>query len=281
MNIKEALEYGINLLKENKQENPILKAKILLANILNKDKNYLLINEAELLDENVVKKYIEDLRKICSGIPLQYITKSQEFFGLNFYVDENVLIPQPDTEILVEEVIKICKDKNKKLKILDLCTGSGSIGISIAKNINNCEVTLSDISIKALDVAKKNCSNLGKEEIKIIESDLFNNIKETFDIIVSNPPYIKKDVIKTLSKEVQNEPHLALDGGEDGLEIYKRIIKEAYKFLNKDGYLCLEIGYDQKEDVIRLLEKENNYKDIYSKKDLSRNDRIIICKKED
>ena len=281
MNIKEALEYGINLLKENKQENPILKAKILLANILNKDKNYLLINEAELLDENVVKKYIEDLRKICSGIPLQYITKSQEFFGLNFYVDENVLIPQPDTEILVEEVIKICKDKNKKLKILDLCTGSGSIGISIAKNINNCEVTLSDISIKALDVAKKNCSNLGKEEIKIIESDLFNNIKETFDIIVSNPPYIKKDVIKTLSKEVQNEPHLALDGGEDGLEIYKRIIKEAYKFLNKDGYLCLEIGYDQKEDVIRLLEKENNYKDIYSKKDLSGNDRIIICKKED
>ena len=281
MNIKEALEYGINLLKENKQENPILKAKILLANILNKDKNYLLINEKELLDQNVVKKYIEDLRKICSGIPLQYITKSQEFFGLNFYVDENVLIPQPDTEILVEEVIKICKDKNKKLKILDLCTGSGSIGISIAKNINNCEVTLSDISIKALDVAKKNCSNLGKEEIKIIESDLFNNIKETFDIIVSNPPYIKKDVIKTLSKEVQNEPHLALDGGEDGLEIYKRIIKEAYKFLNKDGYLCLEIGYDQKEDVIRLLEKENNYKDIYSKKDLSRNDRIIICKKED
>ena len=281
MNIKEALEYGINLLKENKQENPILKAKILLANILNKDKNYLLINEKELLDENVVKKYIEDLRKICSGIPLQYITKSQEFFGLNFYVDENVLIPQPDTEILVEEVIKICKDKNKKLKILDLCTGSGSIGISIEKNIDNCEVTLSDISSKALDVAKKNCSNLGKEEIKIIESDLFNNIKETFDIIVSNPPYIKKDVIKTLSKEVQNEPHLALDGGEDGLEIYKKIIKEAYKFLNKDGYLCLEIGYDQKEDVIKLLEKENNYKDIYSKKDLSGNDRIIICKKED
>ena len=280
MNIKQTLEYGIELLRKNNIDEPILKVRIILANILNEAKEYLMVHELEELNEDLVKNFKENISKLCNNIPIQYITNKQEFMGLEFYVDENVLIPQPDTEILVEEVIDIAKQK-EKIKILDLCTGSGAIGISIAKKIENCKITLSDISSNALNVAKQNCiNNEFENRIKIVQSDLFENIKNKFDIIVSNPPYIKSDVIKTLDKEVQNEPTLALDGGKDGLDIYRKIIEQAYKYLNKDGYLCLEIGYDQKEEVIKLLEEINQYKDIYSKKDLAGNDRIVICKKE-
>jgi len=280
MNIKQALEYGIKLLRENNIDEPILKVRIILSCILNKSKEYLMVHELEEIDENLVKVFKEHISKLCKYIPIQYITNKQEFMGLEFYVNENVLIPQPDTEILVEEVIDIAK-KNDKTKILDLCTGSGAIGIAITKNIENCEITLSDISNDALEVAKYNCiNNKVENKIRIIQSDLFENIKDEFDIIVSNPPYIKSDVIKTLDKEVQNEPLLALDGGKDGLDIYRKIIEQAYKYLNKDGYLCLEIGYDQKEEVIKLIEETNQYKGIYSKKDLAGNDRIVVCKKE-
>ena len=182
-------------------------------------------------------------------------------------------------------------DPQKNIKILDLCTGSGAIGISIAKNIENCEITLSDISKEALEIAQKNCVGVDahidprikkqktNNKIKIIQSDLFENIHDKFDIIVSNPPYIKTDIIKTLDKEVQNEPILALDGGKDGLDIYRKIIEQSYKYLNENGYLCLEIGYDQKDEVIRLIKETGKYKNIYSKKDLASNDRIIICEK--
>ena len=155
MNIKETLEYGIELLKENNIDEPIMKVRILLSNILNKNKEYLLIHETEKLNENGIEIFKECIDKLCKHIPLQYITNKQEFMGLKFYVDESVLIPQPDTEILVEEVISICKNiYNKEIKILDLCTGSGCIGISVAKSVNYSRVTLSDISNKALEVAK-------------------------------------------------------------------------------------------------------------------------------
>ena len=293
MNIKQALEYGIKLLKENNIDEPILKTRMVLANILNQNKEYLMVHELEKLEETLINKFKQDIYKLCKYIPIQYITNKQEFMGLEFYVDENVLIPQPDTEILVEEVVNICRGRScacphKNIKILDLCTGSGAIGISIAKNIENCEITLSDISSGALKIATQNYNNIvgancvrpQNNNIKIIQSDLFENIKDKFDIIVSNPPYIKSDIIKTLDKEVQNEPILALDGGKDGLDIYRKIIEQAYKYLNEDGYLCLEIGYDQKEEVIKLIEETNKYTDIYSKKDLAGNDRIVVCKKE-
>lgn len=291
MNIKQALVYGIELLKENNIDEPILKTRIALANVLNKNKEYLIINDKEELSEELNKLYINNIQKICNGMPLQYITNKQEFMGLEFYVNENVLIPQPDTEILVEETIEIANRENKK-KILDLCTGSGAIGIAIARNIKKCEITLSDISHDALKIANKNCKTFvgadgsvcpQNNKIKIIQSDLFESIDENnkFDIIVSNPPYIKTDIIKTLDKEVQNEPILALDGGKDGLKIYRRIINEAHKYLKCNGYLCLEIGYDQKADVAKLIEETNYYQDIYSKKDLAGNDRIVICKKKE
>lgn len=281
MSINQELINAIKILKENNIEEASLKARMILANILKKPKEYLLIHEEEELSLNDINKYKEDIKKLANNVPIQYIINKQEFMGLNFYVDENVLIPQPDTEILVEEVINICRDidcrePEKTIKILDLCTGSGAIGISIAKNIKNCEMTLSDISNDALKIAQKNSAN---SNIKIIQSDLFEKIEEKFDIIVSNPPYIETKIISTLDKEVQMEPRLALDGGEDGLNLYRRIIKEAYKYLNSNGILALEIGYNQKDKVINLLKQSNMYVNIYFKKDLSKNDRIVVCRK--
>lgn len=286
MNIKEALEFGMKKLKENDIQEASLKVRLVLASVLNKNKEYLITHYAEKVNDSIKEKYIECIKELCNNKPLQYIINKQEFMRLEFYVNESVLIPQPDTEILSEEVINICKNQlknRKKIQILDLCTGSGAIGISIAKNVKNCSITLSDISIDALKVAQKNCKNIieayniqTNNKIKIVQSDLFEKIEEKFDIIVSNPPYIKTDVIKTLDKEVQMEPQLALDGGKDGLKIYKRIIKEAHEYLNNNGFLCLEIGYDQKEEVTDLIKRTKKYVDIYSKKDLAGKDRIII-----
>ena len=288
MSIKQELINAIKILKENNIEEPSLKARMILANILKQSKEYLLIHEEEELSLNDIKRYEEEIKKLASNVPIQYIINKQEFMGLNFYVDENVLIPQPDTEILVEEVINMCSNINcsepeKTIKVLDLCTGSGSIGVSIAKNIKKCEITLSDISYDALEIAQKNSAevtgDIQNNKIKIIQSDLFEKVEEKFDIIVSNPPYIETKTIQTLDKEVQMEPRIALDGGEDGLDLYRRIIKEAYKYLYNNGILALEIGYNQKDRVINLLKESNMYKEIYSKKDLSNIDRIIVCRK--
>ena len=160
-----------------------------------------------------------------------------------------MLIPQPDTEILVEEVIKISEDIDK-LKILDLCTGSGAIAVSLKKYIENSRVVATDISERALEIAAKNAKD-NNVEIEFIKSNLFRDVNTKFNIIVSNPPYIKTSVIETLEKEVQKEPIIALNGGIDGLDFYRSIINEADKYLNINGFLCLEIGYDQKNEVIR------------------------------
>ena len=276
MNIKDALEYGINELKEKNIEEPILKTKILLAYILNCKKEDLLIHETEEIDTKTINIYKENINKVCSYTPLQYVTKIQEFMDLSFYVDERALIPQPDTENLVYEVIELLKNK-ENVDILDLCTGSGAIAISLKKNLPNAKIVGTDISKDALEVAKINAKN-NNAKIDFIKSDLFEKVQEQYNAIISNPPYIKTKIIKTLDKEVQKEPILALDGGQDGLDFYKKIIKDAYKYLKPDGYLCLEIGYDQKEEVINLINENGNYKEVYSKKDLAGNDRIVICK---
>ena len=173
----------------------------------------------------------------------------------------------------------ISKKINAK-KILDLCTGSGAIAISLAKYIENSEITAVDISKKALEIARTNAKNNDVEnQITFVESDLFKNLKEDkYDVIVSNPPYIKREVIKKLNKDVQKEPIIALDGGYDGLDFYRKIINESEKYLKFNGYLCFEISYDQKEDVIGIIKNKERYINTYSKKDLYGNDRIIITK---
>ena len=281
MTIKELIIYGTKKIKESDIENANLQAKIILLNLIKQPKEYLIINQEEKISEDIEEKYKKDINKIIDGIPIQYITKNQEFMKLNFYVDKNVLIPQPDTEILVEEVINISK-KLENIKILDMCTGSGAIAITLAKYIKDSKIYATDISEEAIKIASKNAKqNEVKEQITFLVSDMFGKIpNQNFDIIVSNPPYIEKNVINNLPKQVKNEPYIALNGGEDGLDFYKIISNNAYKFLNSDGYLCLEIGYNQKNNVIKLLENTNKYKDIYCKKDLANNDRIIIARKK-
>ena len=199
MNIKELLQVTTKKLKENNIEDAYMIANSLLEYVLNKRRMYLIINEDEELEENVIEKYNEKIDLILEGEPLQYIKNNQEFMGINFYVNRYVLVPQPDTEIVCEKAIEICKTiKNKKIKILDLCTGSGAIAVSICKNVENVQMYASDISKKALYVAEKNVLN-NNVQVNLVESDMFENIKEAnFDIIVSNPPYIKTDVIGTL-----------------------------------------------------------------------------------
>lgn len=274
MNIKDLLIFGTKYLKDSNIDEANLKCKILLASILKVSKEYLIIHDLEELAENIVTEFKNKIEEIKSGKPLQYITNKQEFMGLNFYVNENVLIPQPDTEILVEEVIEKMK-RNVLLTILDLCTGSGAIAISIAKNIDGLTVFASDISDKALEVAKKNAKD-NNVQVNFILSDMLENINSKFDCIVSNPPYIEDSIIKTLPKEVQNEPYIALAGGEDGLKFYRIIAENAKKFLNDNGFVAVEIGYNQKDKVIQIFENED-YKNIYSKKDFGGNDRIVIA----
>ena len=278
MNIKEAIIFGIKYLDENNISDSKLKCRLLLSNVLNISKEYLLIHDNDKLDLKKEMKYKEYLVRLSNNEPIQYIINKQEFMKLNFYVDENVLIPQPDTEILVEEVINLEKKNKQKLKILDLCTGSGCIAVSIAKNIRSAEVYASDISSQALKIAKLNAKENGVE-INFIESDLFENIElNDFDIIISNPPYIETNIIETLDEEVRKEPRLALDGGKDGLDFYRKIILNAKRYLKENGILALEIGYDQKEKVIEILEKQN-YREIYCKQDLAGNDRVIISRR--
>lgn len=278
MNIKQALEEAKNILKSNNFEDSNIIAKELLSYVLKKDKVYLTINSDTALTDTEYAEFTKYIEQIIDGKPLQYITQKQEFMGMEFFVNEDVLIPQPDTEILVETVLDICKRySNQSLRILDLCTGSGAIAISLSK-ILNTQVFASDVSTKALEVAEKN-NVLNNSKVEFIESNLFEQINgEKFDIIVSNPPYIKNEEIKLLSKQVQNEPYIALSGGEDGLDFYRKIIDEAYKHINKNGYLCLEIGYDQKEDLIKLIKQNENYEYENCIKDLSNNDRCIIAK---
>lgn len=279
MKIREAINKGMVELKVNGIETPKMKARLLMQFMLNKPRQYIIVYDENELTKPQENEYFKNIKKLINGIPLQHITHQQEFMKLNFYVDNNVLIPRADTEILVEEVIAIAK-KTEAKKILDLCTGSGAIAVSLAKYIEKSQITAVDISEKALKIAQKNAMNNDVEsQIIFVKSNLFENLpNDKYDIIVSNPPYIKRRVINTLSKEVKNEPTIALDGGEDGLDFYRKILKNGYEYLKYRGYICLEIGYDQKYDVIELIENEGKYRDTYSKKDLFNNDRVIVTR---
>lgn len=279
MTIMEAIKKGMIELKNADIETPKLISRLLMQFTLNKPRQYIIVNDLNELTAKEENQYFSAIKKMRQGVPLEHITHQREFMKLNFFVNENVLIPRQDTEILVEEVINIAKKTNAKT-ILDLCTGSGAIAVSLAKYLPNTEITAVDISQEALKVAKKNAiSNEVENQITFISSDLFTNLEnQKFDIIVSNPPYIKEGVMKELDKEVKMEPELALNGGKDGLYFYRKIVSNAYQYLKYKGYLCLEIGFDQKIDVIELIENEEKFENTYSKKDLYNNDRIIVTR---
>ncbi|MBQ7668060.1 MAG: peptide chain release factor N(5)-glutamine methyltransferase [Clostridia bacterium] len=234
-------------------------------------RNYFICHSFEYVDNSKVDKLLELVDKVKQGTPIQYITREQYFYGYKFYVDENVLIPQPDTEILVEKCIE---NVQNGAKILDMCTGSGCIAIALKKKLQNAKVYALDISREALNVAKKNAI-MNDAEIEFIESNMFENLLEKdFDVIISNPPYIRKGEINSLPTEVKNEPILALDGGDDGLKFYRELAVNSKKFLKNGGKLFLEIGYDQKEEVKVILQNEC-YSDIKVYKDYGDNFRVI------
>ena len=278
MTIMEAMNKGMIELKNDNIETPKMKSRLLMQFILNKSMQYVIANDLLQMSKKEVDSYFSAIKTLRQGIPLEHITHQREFMRLNFYVDENVLIPRQDTEILVEEVIKIAKRVNAR-KILDLCTGSGAIAVSLAKYHPESDITAIDISNEALKIAKKNAKiNEVENQITFINSDLFSNIKpQKFDIIISNPPYIKRYIIEKLDEQVKKEPHIALDGGEDGLDFYRKIIKESYQYLKYKAYLCLEIGYDQKIDVSNIIDKEDKFEKLYSKQDLYGMDRVIVA----
>lgn len=270
----ELLQTAREFLNKNGVADADLDAWYLLAHVFGIDRADFFIYRNDVVSQEKALHYRMLIKKRASHIPLQYIIGRQEFMGLEFEVNENVLIPRQDTELLVEEVLKICQGKS----VLDMCTGSGCIIVSLAKLGSIKTAVGSDISIKAIELAEKN-SKRHNVKVNFIQSDLFDSIVGSYDIIVSNPPYIKSADLKTLMPEVKDhEPRQALDAGPDGLIFYKRIIDDIKRFLNPGGYVFFEIGYDQGEAVSNMLDL-SGLVDITIKKDFSDLDRIVHARK--
>ena len=235
------------------------------------------------VDDKIVTQYFEAIEKRITHYPLQYIVGEWEFMGLPFKVNENVLIPRQDTEVLVEKALEIIEKETEKrkanLSVMDMCTGSGCIGITVAKKCPKALVSCIDISEAALNVAKENAKLNEVKNISFIHSDLYTNVNEKYNIIISNPPYITSEEVEKLMPEVKNfEPRIALDGDEDGLKFYREIIAKSKEHLCENGYILFEIGYDQGEQVKELL-REKGYTGIEVLKDFSGNDRVVIGKR--
>lgn len=272
------------LLKYSKQleeisSTPRLDVEILLQKALGDvDRLYIHLNLEKFLSEEEENLFLKLINERLNNRPIAYIVGNREFMGLDFYVQEGVLIPRPDTEILVEEVIEIGNNKGE-IEILDIGTGSGAITVSLAKYLDNANLTSVDISDIALEVGKKNAiSNNVDNKIEFIKSNLFTEIDKDkkFDVIVSNPPYIRKKDVENLESQVKDfEPYTALEGGEDGLDFYRKITQQAKLYLKENGVLAYEVGHDQSEDVSKLM-KINGYTNIYIKKDLQGIDRVVI-----
>ncbi|HWT26894.1 MAG TPA: peptide chain release factor N(5)-glutamine methyltransferase [Mobilitalea sp.] len=271
---KELLQTARIYLKEHEIADANVDAWYLLTHVFHISRAEFFLHGEDTVSVEDEKQYNRLLELRAKHIPLQYITGSQEFMGLEFDVTEDVLIPRQDTEILVEQVLKICDKKS----VLDMCTGSGCIIISLAKLGGISRAVGSDISEKALNVATMNAKK-HMVNIEFIQSDLFDKVNGTYDIVVSNPPYIPTEVIKGLMPEVKDhEPYAALDGSNDGLLFYRRITKEAKEYLNKDGFIFFEIGYNQGREVQEILQKEG-FTDVKVTKDLSGLDRVVSGKR--
>ncbi|CDZ75007.1 protein-(glutamine-N5) methyltransferase [Peptoniphilus sp. ING2-D1G] len=274
MDINKALKEGLNYLEHSDYTNSFYETRLILSTILKKDMSFILAHGDKIISEEDSNKYFQILRRRKSGEPLSYIFGETEFYGHKFYVDNDVLIPRKDTEISVEVLEVIIKNNNIK-NLLEIGVGTGIVSISIGMKFKSLLVDSVDISNNAIKNTEKNIEYHNLNNVKVFKSDLFDKVTQRYDIIYSNPPYIKSGVLNTLQKELNFEPKIALDGGFDGLFFYKRIISECDEFLNKNGYLVFEIGYDQKKDLYNLLK---NYNKLCIK-DLSDNDRVIVASK--
>ena len=274
MTYRNCFEQGKLALEKAEIAEAALDARLLLEHICGTNRNDLLVHGDREVTAEQETAYVDAIQRRVGRIPLQHITGQQDFMGLTFKVNENVLIPRQDTEILVEEILP---HLTSGVRILDMCTGSGCILISLLHYSMWAEGVGVDLSPKALEVARENAEMLLSEEraITFMESDLFANVEGNYDIIVSNPPYIQKEVIKGLMPEVRDhEPIMALDGMEDGLYFYRRIVEESKEFLRKEGRLFFEIGYEQAEAVKELMEKAG-FMDVTVVKDFAGLDRVV------
>lgn len=283
MEINQLLRTGVDMIKDREYGNPVLEATMVLETLLDVDRIYIYTHGKEKVEQATLDKFLELMKKRAKGYPIQYILNEKEFMGLNFYIEEGVLIPRPDTEILVEYILNYIdiNYKDKSINLLDLGIGSGAIALSIAnykRHINVYGVDSSDIAMKVASINRK---KFNLNNVKLYKGDLFQGIKELglegkFHIIASNPPYISKEEIQTLQKEVKDfEPMAALDGGEDGLDFYRIIVPESKKYLMNNGLLIFEIGWEQGKTVSNLLLDEG-FKNIKILKDLQGLDRVVL-----
>lgn len=277
--IDELLNEGSDILRKNGIDTNRLDAQLLLGKVLNKEKIWLITNNDSRISVEKEKEFFELINQRKNKMPVKYILGVAEFMGLDFDIKEGVLIPRPDTEILVEEVLKYIKDE-EPLEICDLCCGSGAIGLSLATFRKNIKVDLVDIDDIPKEVTLKNIKKFNlSDRTNFIQSDLFSSLKgKSYDVIVSNPPYIKEEVVETLMEDVKNyEPHLALAGGQDGLVFYRKIINESKEYLKENSLLAFEIGHDQGEEVKNLMEN-NDFTSLEIIKDLAGHDRVVLGK---
>lgn len=292
--MKELLQIGATALEKAGCMDPRIDAELIMLFLMKINRQQLFLKYPSMVDEKTCEAYFKLIDVRAAGTPVQYITGEQEFMGISFKVNESVLIPRQDTETLVEEIIgdiKIITAEKKAPRggwqILDLCCGSGAIGISLCRLRKDVKVTAADVSSKAVAVARENAQNAGVSKlIKFAEGDLFNPLRKgiggtKFHVIASNPPYIKRAVIPTLQREiVEHEPLSALDGGEDGLDFYRRILAEAPDYLRPEGVLYLEIGHDQGEEVCALARASGRFEEIGVIKDLAGHDRVVKCRRK-
>lgn len=279
MNLREARRIGEEALMKAGIADAQIDARLLLEHVTGISMTEYALNPFLELKEEQETVYLDLLGKRKERIPLQHLTGEQEFMGLSFQVNPNVLIPRQDTELLVLEALKLLKPG---MQVLDLCTGSGCIIVSLERLGKERKAadgtntfTGSDVSVAAVQTAKANAGRHGAQ-VSLVESNLFENLDGRYDMIISNPPYIRTAVIDELEEEVRcHDPALALDGREDGLYFYRRIIREAGEYLNPGGLLLFEIGYDQREAVTELME-QSGYREICVRKDLAGLDRVVI-----
>ena len=279
MNIKDLVNSGVKILKENNIKNPILDAEIILSSIIKKERDYIILNETDQINQFLIKKFFNSVNRRKIGEPISYIVKSKYFWNNCFYVNKDVLIPRPDTEHIVEEVLKLVRINSRK-SVLDIGTGSGCILLSILKERKLLTGYGIDISKKSINVCKINAKRLEiNNRAKFYVSDIDKFFLGKYDIVVSNPPYIDTSKIKYLEKDVSKfEPRLALDGGVDGFSEITKVVGKTKYLIKKNGLFILEMGFKQKEKVIEILNKKGFYiKKII--KDYAGKDRCIISYK--
>ena len=279
MNITLAINKGSKILKQNSIPNSKLDSEILMAKTINRDRKYILLNSNINVNKQNLNIYFELIEQRSLGYPVAYLTNKKFFWKYEFFISNDVLIPRPDTELVVENVLRLTKQKNK-LNILDIGVGSGCIILSILKDRESYYGTGIDISKKCLNITKINAINLKVDtRLKLFKSDIDKFNLGKYDLVVSNPPYIKKHTIKYLERDVAKfEPKLALSGGLDGLLVIRKVIKKSSELIKKNGIFILEIGFDQKNKVIEILKKEGFYINS-TQKDLANNNRCVVSTK--